>query len=57
MIAINEKEKREKLEKILAREADISKNLAKLETWKNDIHMRREKKETVKIHFSFRDFH
>lgn len=47
MIALNEQEKREKREKIIARDADIAKNLAKLESWKKDIHMRKEKKETV----------
>lgn len=50
MMKINEKEKREKREKMISRDAEIAKNLLKLETWKNDIKMRSEKKETVKIH-------
>lgn len=49
MIAINEQQKREKRERIIAREAEIAKNLEKLENWKNDITMRREKKEKVKF--------
>jgi hypothetical protein len=48
MIAINEEEKRLKKESIQAREAQIEKNLEKLEVWKKDIEMRKEKKETVR---------
>lgn len=47
MIAMSEQEKREKKEKILARDAEIAKNLSKLEAWKQDIKIRKEKKETV----------
>lgn len=48
MIAITKREKQERQEKILAREAQIAKNLEKLDQWKKDIEMRKEKKETVK---------
>lgn len=48
MIAINEQEKREKQEKIQNREAQIAKNLEKLEQWKTDIETRKYKKETVR---------
>jgi hypothetical protein len=48
MMAINEQEKRERREKILGREAQIEKNLEKLEQWKIDIEMRKDKKETVR---------
>lgn len=55
MIALNEQQKREKREKILARDADVYKNLGKLEAWKKDIQMRKEKKETVSCRLSFVD--
>ena len=48
MIAINQAEKRERLEKIGAREAQIVKNLEKLELWKKDIETRKNKKESVR---------
>lgn len=48
MISINQAEKRERLEKISAREAQIVKNLEKLEVWKKDIETRKDKKETVR---------
>jgi Growth arrest and DNA-damage-inducible proteins-interacting protein 1 len=47
MIAINEKEKKEKREKMLKREEDIGKSLLKLDAWKKDITARKEKRETV----------
>lgn len=49
MIKINEEQKREKREKMIARENDIAKNLEKLESWKKDIQNRREKRETVNL--------
>lgn len=48
MIKINQQQKRERREKILARDADVAKNLEKLEVWKKDIVTRAEKKETVR---------
>lgn len=57
MMAINTQEKQERREKIQAREAQIEKNLEKLDQWKKDIEMRKDKKETVrkvnKISFDF----
>lgn len=47
MIAINEQQKREKAEKIQAREEQIGKNLKKLKQWTKDITDRKEKKEEV----------
>lgn len=48
MMAVAEQEKRERRENIIAREEQIAKNLEKLEQWKKDIEMRKEKKETVR---------
>ena len=53
MIAINEQQKRERREKIAAREVEIAKNLEKLENWKKDIQMRKEKRETVRTLSTF----
>lgn len=49
MIEINEQQKQVERERIAAREANIVKNLMKLENWKKDIQMRREKKDTVRF--------
>lgn len=49
MMAIAQQQKREKQEKILAREHDISQKLLKLDQWKRDIEMKKEKKETVRL--------
>lgn len=49
MIAINEKEKKEKRERRMAREEEIAKNLLKLKGWKKDLTSRAEKKETVRF--------
>lgn len=49
MMAINEQQKKEAREKIVARETEIAKNLLKLGDWKKDIRKRRSKKETVRI--------
>lgn len=56
MIAENQEQKRLRKESILAREAQIQKNLEKLEQWKKDITMRKEKKETVGESNYFWDF-
>lgn len=47
MMLINQQQKKEAREKILARDADVAKNIEKLEIWKRDINARKEKKETV----------
>lgn len=51
MMKIAQQQKREKRESILARDADIAKNLDKLEQWKKDIRDRTEKKEKVSYPF------
>ena len=51
MMKINQTEKQERSDKISAREAQIVKNLEKLELWKKDIETRKNKKETVRKFF------
>jgi uncharacterized membrane protein (DUF106 family) len=53
MIAECKEEKRLKKESIAAREAQVLKNLEKLDQWKKDIQMRKEKKETVTFFWIF----
>lgn len=46
MVDITKNQRQAERDAIMKREAEIYKNLEKLETWKKDIEMRKEKKET-----------
>jgi hypothetical protein len=48
---INEEEKKSKRESKLKRDQEIINNMEKLEVWKRDIVMRKEKKETVSFQY------